>query len=268
MPQAPVISSPVALPAVDLREPSTIMFLPPWLATQISAVSDLGAGRTIVDPANGKITGRVATIPRSRMPTGPQRAAIMQRIEELRGATRPGPEKRTLSLVGEIVNEQATSRLDEDTAVIKIGAFMDAVEDLPFWALREALRRWRRGEVSDKSQLPFGIKPHKLRDMALMIRASAEGQAIRLQRILDAEPEDELSEAQRGEMQAKIAAEVRPQGIDTTDTPSPHRRDIEVHLADLAARKAKREAEDQSSLSAQLKAGKEPFEIERKGEAA
>lgn len=146
---------------------------------------------------------------------------------------------------------------------------MDAVEDLPYWALREALRRWRRGDVSDKSILPFGIKPHKLREMALGIRAAAEGQAIRLQRVLDAEPEDEQSEEHRARMQQRIATELRPQAMDPADEvrePSPDRSAL---AADLAARKAKREAEEQASLSEQLSAGGEPFTAyPREGEAA
>jgi hypothetical protein len=189
-------SSTAALPAVDLREPSTLLFLPPWLGTQLASVSDLGAGRTIVDPVTRQITGRVATIPRSKMPNGPQRAAIMQRIEELHEAARPGPMQTTLAILGELVNEHAPSRLDDDTADIKIGAYLDAVGDLPAWAIREAVRRWRRGDVSgDARDLDFAPKPARLRRLADSIRMVATGQAARLQRILDAEAEDELSDA-------------------------------------------------------------------------
>lgn len=203
------------------------------------------------------------------MPSGPQRAAIERRITELRAASRPGPEEDTITILGELIQEYAPSRLDPKTVRIKAEAYMDALEDLPAWTIREAIRRWHRGDVAaDDQTLDFMPKPPRLRRIAEGIHLVAIGQASRLQRILDAEPEDELTEAQRGEMQAKFAAEVRPQGIDTTDTPTPHRRDIEAHLADLAARKAKREAEDQSSLSDQLRAGREPFETERKGEAA
>lgn len=194
------------------------------------------------------------------MPNGPQREAIMRRIEDLRDATRPGPEARTLALIGEIVSEQATSRLDTDTADIRIVSFMDAVEDLPFWALREALRRWRRGDVSDKSQLPFGIKPHKLREMALLIRASAEGQAIRLQRVLDAEPEDGLSEAERAIVQERIARELRPQAFEIEAPAAGVSEQRRAHLADLEARAAKRKEREQAEIAAALASGKEPFE--------
>lgn len=197
-------SSAAALPAVDLREPSTLLLLPAWLELQIAAVSDLGAGRTIVDTTTGKITGRVATIPASKMPTGPQRQAIAQRIAELQDAARPGPTKRTLAMLGELINEHAPSRLDEETVSIKAEAYLDALEDLPAWAVREAIRRWRRGEVNaDAKDLDFAPKPPRLRRIAQAIAAVPVGQALRLQRILDAEPEKPLTDAQREENQAR-----------------------------------------------------------------
>lgn len=125
------------------------------------------------------------------MPTGPQRAAIARRIEDLQLAARPGPWNRTLVALGELVTEYASARLDEDTAAIKIDAYRDAVEDLPAWAVREAVRRWRRGDVSgDPKDLEFAPRPSRLRRIAQSIAATATGQALRLQRILEAEPDD------------------------------------------------------------------------------
>lgn len=125
------------------------------------------------------------------MPNGHQRAAITQRIEDLQQAARPGPWNRTLVVLGELVTEYASARLDEDTAAIKIDAYRDAVEDLPAWAVREAVRRWRRGDVSgDPEDLDFAPRPARLRRIAQSIAATAIGQALRLQRILEAEAED------------------------------------------------------------------------------
>lgn len=207
-------SSPAALPTVDLRDPSSLLLLPPWLATQIASVSDLGAGRTILDPVTKAIVGQVATIPKSRMPTGAQRAAIAQRIEDLEQAARPGPTNRIIAILGELVAEYATARLDADTADIKIGAYRDAVEDLPAWAVREAIRRWRRGDVSgDTRDLDFAPKPARLRRLAEGIAATASGQAIRLRRILAAEAEEPVSEAQAAENQRRYAEALKEAGV-------------------------------------------------------
>lgn len=207
-------SSPVALPAIDLREPSTLLLLPAWLESQIAAVSDLGAGRTIVDPLTRQITGRVATIPASKMPTGAQRRAIEQRVADLEAASRPGPVNRTLAILGELINEHAASRLDDETVSIKAEAYLDAVEDLPSWAVREAVRRWRRGEVSaDPKDLDFAPKPARLRRIAQAIATVPVGQAQRLRRILDAEPEEPVSEAQAAENQRRYAEALKEAGV-------------------------------------------------------
>ncbi|WP_336488314.1 hypothetical protein [Methylobacterium nigriterrae] len=116
-------------------------------------------------------------------------------------------------MLGEIVNEHAPARLDDDTADIKIGAYLDAVDDLPAWAIREAMRRWRRGEVSgDARDLDFAPKPPRLRRLAQSIAATASGQAIRLQRILDAQPEDEMPEEARAENQKRLVAVLKDIG--------------------------------------------------------
>lgn len=243
-------SSPVALPAVDLREPASLLLLPQWLATQVARVSDLGYGRTIVDPVTKAVVGQVATIPKSQMPTGPQRLAIAQRIEELQAASRPGPTPRLIGILAELVAEYATARLDEDTADIKITAYRDAVEDLPAWAVREAIRRWRRGDVSgDTRDLDFAPKPARLRRIAQGIAATATGQAIRLQRILDAEAEEPISEAER-EANAKRADDLAKQiaapviaSNDKAEREAENRALAERLAASEATRKAKVGAE-------------------------
>lgn len=140
------------------------------------------------------------------MPTGPQRTAITRRVAELEAATRAGPERDLLDLCGEIISEHASSKIDQGTSAIKADAYMDAVEDLPFWAVREALRRWRRGEVNASAQdLDFAPKPPRLRRIALGINDVAKGQSIRLQRLLDAEPEEALTDADREANQDRYA---------------------------------------------------------------
>lgn len=187
------------LPAVDTRQPASMVLLPPWLATQIALVSDPGYGRTIIDPVTKEIRGQVATMPASKMPTGSQREAIARRIEELEAAGRPGPARNTLAILGELVQEYAPARVEADVADVKVGAYLDAVEDLPAWAVREAVRRWRRGEGGgDSRDYDFAPRPARLRAIAGGIAAVATGQAMRLRRILEAEAEVAMTDEQRG----------------------------------------------------------------------
>lgn len=201
-------SQPVRLPSVDVREPSAMLCLPVWLTQQLGAVSDLGEGRVILGP-NREVLRAVATIPASLMPTGPQRQAIAQRIAELHEAQRPGPMQQTVAIIAGLLDEHATGRTDSTQAGAKTDAYLDALEDLPAWAVREALRRWRRAEVEgvDARDFDFAPKPPRLRKIALGIVNMARGQALRLQRILDAEPIERLTEAEEAHI-AKALAEI------------------------------------------------------------
>lgn len=216
-----------------------MLLLPAWLGSQIAAVSDLGAGRTEVDRTTGQISRRVATIPRSKMPTGPQRVAIERRISELRRADRPGPEAEILAHVGDLILEYATARMDDRQVAAKAGAYLDVLYDVPAWAVREAIIRWRRGpEGVDEQALDFAPRPHRLRAMAERIVMVARGQADRLQRILDAEPEDEPSEAQREANQRKLEKLLRdaawPHTV-TTGTDAAVKQAAEAELQSLIA---------------------------------
>ncbi|MDV2987033.1 UNVERIFIED_CONTAM: hypothetical protein Q9R58_22245 [Methylobacteriaceae bacterium AG10] len=244
--------SAAALPAIDTADPASMLLLPEWLAQQIAAVSDLGAGRTEVDPVTRQITARVATIPASRMPTGPQRTAIARRIAELRDATEAGPVEETLGAIGDLIQEYAPSRLDERTAGIKVEAYMDAVEDLPAWTIRAAIRRWRRGEVSaDPATLDFAPKPARLRSIAERMALVARGQAARLQRVLDAKPEVQITDAQMAENSEKLSGLIAKTAVGPVIEPagaiSAERR---AALADLEERKKRREAAEREGSPA------------------
>jgi hypothetical protein len=169
------------------------------------------------------------------MPTGAQRAAIERRISELRRADRSGPEAEILAHVGDLILEYATARMDDRQVAAKAGAYLDVLCDVPAWAVREAIIRWRRGpEGVDEQALDFAPRPHRLRAMAERIALVARGQAARLQRILDAEPEDEPSEAQREANQRKLEAMLRdaagPHSV-TTGTDAAVRQRAEADLA-------------------------------------
>jgi hypothetical protein len=247
-------SSTAALPALDVADPASMLLLPDWLVSQIGAVSDLGAGRTVVDRATREITARVPTIPRSKMPTGAQRAAIERRITELRRADRAGPESEILAYVGDLILEYATARLDDRTVAAKAEAYLDTLSDLPAWAVREAIRRWRRGEVDADSQaLDFAPRPARLKAIADRIALVARGQASRLQRILDAEPEDQVTEAEREANQRSLNALLEQAGepfTATEGTDVAERRCARAALIEMeAAARAERRAQAEAAAS-------------------
>lgn len=233
-----------------------MLLLPDWLASQLAAVSDLGAGRTEVDPVTRQITARVATIPASRMPTGPQRTAIARRIADLQAATEAGPVGETIAALGDLIQEYAPTRLDDRTVSIKAEAYLDAVEDLPAWTIRAAIRRWRRGEVSaDPATLDFAPKPARLRAIAERMVLVARGQAARLQRVLDAKPEERITDAQMAANSEKLSGLIAKTAdgpvIEPQGAISAERR---AALADLEERRKRREAAEREAAAAQEQA--------------
>lgn len=156
----------------------------------------------------------------------------------------PGPLASTLAVIGSIVSRNPAARQDEDLASIEIEAYRDALDDLPAWTVREALRRWRRGEVGgNRRDLDFAPKEHRLREIALAVEASVRGQIIRLQRILDAEPDDSLTSAQRAETVRKARAAMDARPGDGADPAGEQICEREAANRDLAARRKAVEAE-------------------------
>ncbi|APX84588.1 hypothetical protein BV511_07610 [Methylorubrum extorquens] len=244
--------SAAALPAIDTADPASMLLLPDWLASQLAAVSDLGAGRTEVDPVTRQITTRVATIPASRMPTGPQRTVIARRIADLQAAIEPGPVEETIGVLGDLIQEYAPSRLDDRTVSIKAEAYLDAVEDLPAWTVRAAVRRWRRGEVSaDPATLDFAPKPARLRGIAERMVLVARGQAARLQRVLDAKPEERITDAQMAANSEKLTGLIAKTAdgpvVEPAGAESAERR---AAMADLDERRKRREAREREGAPA------------------
>ena len=193
------VCSPVRLPAVDTANPASMTELPAWLRPLIASVSDLGSFRVSMCPRTGEPAKRVPTIPASLMPNGPQRVAIAERVAELRAACAPGPLEEIGEAVGGLILARASYRMDQRTIDAKTTDYLDALHDLPGWTVVEAVRRWRRGTAGDdipKEEYKFLPSSDLLRNVAERIKLAAEGQAIRLQRILDAEPDVKLTDAQ------------------------------------------------------------------------
>ena len=156
-------------------------------------------------------------------------------------------------MLGDLIQEYAPSRLDDRTVSIKAEAYLDAVEDLPAWTIRAAIRRWRRGEVSaDPATLDFAPKPARLRGIAERMVLVARGQAARLQRVLDAKPEERITDQQMAANSARLTGliaktadgpVVEPAGTETAERLAA--------LADLEERRKRREAAEREDAPAQ-----------------
>jgi hypothetical protein len=55
----------------------------------------------------------------------------------------------------------------EESGAARAGAYLDALDDVPSWAIGEATRRWNRGEAGEGMNYSFAPAPAILRKLAL-----------------------------------------------------------------------------------------------------
>jgi hypothetical protein len=121
----------------------------------------------------------------SLMPSSGQRDAIESRCQQLERMAVAGPEKRALKAIAKLVGFYATSGLSESQAAVKGEVFLSVVNDLPAWAVEEAVERWFRGQCGNRNY-DFAPSPAVLRETAEDITRIAAGQLVILRRILNA----------------------------------------------------------------------------------
>jgi hypothetical protein len=127
------------LPVLDLDRPTFLASQPSWLASRIDAESR-SEHRRIVRDATGRQIGKVRTLPRSLMLAGVMRAVLGRRVAELEAALAPGPAEEMMEHVARLLGRYLTGKIDDDLAV-RAETYLDALDDLPAWAIREGIRR-------------------------------------------------------------------------------------------------------------------------------
>lgn len=84
-------------------------------------------------------------------------------------------------------------------------AFMAALEDVPSWAVQEAMRKWYRGDHGARHDYKWQPAPATLRELSLLEMYRVMGTRRRLKSLLIAEPLREFTEEEEAAMRAKLA---------------------------------------------------------------
>lgn len=92
-------------------------------------------------------------------------------------------------------------------------AYMAALEDVPSWAVQEAMRKWYRAECGDKIDYKWQPGPATLRELAMIEVYRVMGTRRRLREILAAEPLQEFSSEHMESMKARLSKAPRPQSM-------------------------------------------------------
>ncbi|WP_187278926.1 hypothetical protein [Methylobacterium sp. WL2] len=141
----------------------------------------------------------------------------------------------------------------EDDLAIRAETYLDALDDLPAWTIREGIRRWFKGKCGGTPKdYDFAPSEARLHGVAEGIVRATQGQAICFRRLLAAEAEPEISDADRARQAAELQAlaiglrSAEADRVAQARRPAqamPPTRDRASVAAELEQRRARREAD-------------------------
>jgi hypothetical protein len=194
---------------LDVRRPARLSSLPRWVAERLAVVrNEPQADRT----GKHRVT---PVLPACLILSQDQKMLIEQHVRAMDTVLAMTPEadgrhgEATMVAVSKMLLVLPSRESGDLGGEAKGEAFMDALEDVPFWAVQEAMRKWHRGEHGSKHDYKWQPAPAVLRDLAMVETYQVMGTRRRLKELLIAEPLVEFTDAYRAEMREKLTAVVR-----------------------------------------------------------
>lgn len=153
----------------------------------------------------------VPVLPKSLILGSEQKVHVEQHIAALTSALAMTPyeDERhgelTLTTVTKMTLVLPSREAGELANEAKGEAYMAALEDVPSWAVQEAMRKWYRAECGPKHDYKWQPAPSTLRSAAMTETYRVMGVCRRLKEILVAEPLREFTAEHEASMRAKLA---------------------------------------------------------------
>jgi hypothetical protein len=123
-------------------------------------------------------------------------------------------EQAHVAIIAHLLIKGRGQKLDKEAADALTEDYLDAIEDLPAWTVREALRKWNRAESIKLDGKPHDFDwrptPPTLRRLAQHEMTTIKARKISLNALLEAAPLIEFSEEHRQTMIDRLAALLRP----------------------------------------------------------
>jgi hypothetical protein len=198
------------IPLPDLRRPELMPSLPAWVVLRIASIRD----EVQPDPETNKHR-KAATLPCNLTLSQMEREVIESHIrglEQQYGPTPAGCPETEAAMLIELTKLMLTLpsfRQNQASAEARGEAYMTALDDVPVWAVRAAIRRWCRGDAGlndrrDPYDYNWCPAPADLRKIALRELCRIQGRVAELRRLLSAEPLIEFADEHCHAMRVRL----------------------------------------------------------------
>lgn len=205
---------PIPLPSNPARLPS----LPAWLQQRSAALA------SAVQADSSGQHREMPILPKEMILSSSERSEVQRHIHELARFTRldqtillrevtMSNDAAIATMIAQLLIKGDGARLDKASSDALTEDYLDALEDLPAWCVREAIRKWNRGESAPlegkKHDFNWRPKPPALRRLAQHELAGVKGRIISLLRLCEAVPLVEFSDEHREKMLNRVRDLIR-----------------------------------------------------------
>jgi len=127
--------------------------------------------------------------------TDEERAQAERTLDRLRreliAADDPKTRDQRLGIIGKMLLAYPIANASTESGRARGEAYLDALDDVPPWALAAAVRRWNRGGAGDDHDYRWPPAPAVLRKIAVAELATLKPTVLHLENLLAAVPVDE-----------------------------------------------------------------------------
>jgi hypothetical protein len=211
MAQALTVIDPI--PPLDVRRPAKFGMLPPWAQRRCDILKKAS------QPGKDGIHREVPVLPANLILGQKEKRLIERHLTQLNDILRMTPEENighgelTLTTISKMTMVLPSRESGDLVGEAKGEAYMAALEDVPCWAVQEAMRKWHRAEYGPKHDYKWQPAPATLRELSMTETYRVMAVARKLNDLLLAEPEFEMTPEQESRMIKKTAKYLKLQGV-------------------------------------------------------
>jgi hypothetical protein len=193
----------------DVRRPARLTRLPSWVQQRCDTL------RRVSQRDREGIHREVPVLPVALILDHEQKQLVEKHVANLAEVLLMTPEENmaygevTLTTVTKMMLVLPSRENGELSGEARGEAYMAALEDVPGWAVQEAMRRWHRSEHGPKHDYKWQPAPATLREIAMTEVYRVMAVRRKLNDLLLAEPPFEATPEQEAEMREKTAKHLR-----------------------------------------------------------